>query len=377
MTMQQEVKIQQQQEIINQLQERIDQQEEKIHQQQEEINQKQIDIMNQFEIFRMQMKEMNDKLNQKNFEEKNKKETVIDSLECSIEKSDDENLNIKPDQIIDREPNPDTNNEKNSTTDLEAEQKAEDESDKEEESDNNTINEKKSTSDLEAEQKAEDESDKEKESKSDSDIEEESSSDPDQKQKAKEEESSSDPELEPDFNEKSNDNYKLIKCFEYESIPTGILDFLNDEVNITAGGNSENVNFIRSIGGSDFKNWINFSPKNENESFIEFDFGIEYRVKLEVYNIQTIKKHDQIYPKSWKIIGSNDQRNWVIIDEKKDEDALKSKFSEYFCCQNHNENNRFRYIRFVQLASWSQSNTKQFYISILFFELFGKVYKII
>ena len=146
---------------------------------------------------------------------------------------------------------------------------------------------------------------------------------------------------------------------------------------ISAGGNSANVNCIRSVAGSGFNNWVNFKPSNESESFIEFDFGAEFRVELEFYLIHPYKQyHAKIYPRSWQIIGSNDQSKWVLLDEKEDELTLKNNLAEQFYCQNYDRNNKFRYIRFVQSDSWSPSNNMPYYVSISFFELFGDIYRV-
>jgi len=73
-------------------------------------------------------------------------------------------------------------------------------------------------------------------------------------------------------------------------------------------------------------------------------------------------------PKSWKVEGSNDQKSWVLIDEKTDETSLESSEAEkYFACKQADE---FQFIKFTQTKENSSNN---YIFSLNRIELFGAI----
>lgn len=160
--------------------------------------------------------------------------------------------------------------------------------------------------------------------------------------------------------------YKLEKKFGGDLIDNGIVK-LND-------ANTGSRHYIESLlknDGNDYQNQGNGSSLEVNGWF-EIDF-CERKINLSSYTLKTASNSRYTFPKSWKIIASNDKIEWKVLDYQIDVANFKSQNRQQrFIC---NENNDFyRYIRYVQTDSWCGSYKYNIIFSRI--ELFGSVYPI-
>lgn len=167
----------------------------------------------------------------------------------------------------------------------------------------------------------------------------------------------------------------------------GIIAFLGDSVVLSAGGyhdKREPLKNLRVYDNKTFYNYYNSKTngsdyricKSEKDSFIEFDFQNK-KVDLFSYYIRSNEvKQDWYHAKSWRIMGSNDQKNWECLDIRFNISDLNRPYGEmHFQCQQSkygNINNRFRYIRYIQTES-CYDNRYNIYMS--YFELYGDIYE--
>lgn len=171
------------------------------------------------------------------------------------------------------------------------------------------------------------------------------------------------------------------------SNPTGIIGFLQDFVNLSAGGKHNPNNPLKNIKNYDnsyFYNYFgNYLTTSENDSWIEFDFGQHFKVDILSYTIRTNAEGAfQFYhSRSWKIVGSNDKINWFKLDKRKDDQNLNGALKQHhFVSKNlqyGNIINRYRYIRYIQKDSWCNGASipvNPFNIYLTYFEFYGDVY---
>lgn len=79
------------------------------------------------------------------------------------------------------------------------------------------------------------------------------------------------------------------------------------------------------------------------------------------------------HPKSWRIVGSNDKKNWEKLDQRINDSNLNGSYKQHnFQCQETGPDKKFRYIRYIQDDSWD--NTCKYKVYILFFELYGDIF---
>lgn len=142
---------------------------------------------------------------------------------------------------------------------------------------------------------------------------------------------------------------------------------------ISKFGNNDLYNIIDYSNQSDssFTTWK--SQSHTNEHWVQFYFK-NHSVNIFAYEIKsspgTPSNQKYFHPKSWKLLGSNDQTNWVDIDEKNDSDALKDKsVVGYFECSKASLK-YFKYIRFVQTEEWKNQNE----LDLGRFELYGNIF---
>ena len=138
----------------------------------------------------------------------------------------------------------------------------------------------------------------------------------------------------------------------------------NGPSNVIQYGNLRDSAFYNYYGG-------NF-PVSEDGSWIEFDFGEKNEVNLSSYTIRTNGMPQNCnHPKSWRIVGSNNKKQWVSIDHRVDLDDLNGSFLQHrFYCKSNN--NSFRYIRFIQENSHGEH---QFNVYLTCIEFFGNYYE--
>ena len=108
------------------------------------------------------------------------------------------------------------------------------------------------------------------------------------------------------------------------------------------------------------------SEFNESEGWIEFDF-VKQKVNLTSYTLRTVGLY---YPKSWKVFGSNDRTNWVVLSRQINNPALNGSGKQNrFECESNN--NYYQYIRYIQDDSWYSN--RQYCIQLACIEFFGSI----
>lgn len=132
---------------------------------------------------------------------------------------------------------------------------------------------------------------------------------------------------------KGNDRYcptELQFPYQEEKGFNGIINYLKsiskdkifDKIEIKSSSVLEGKRPPQNVIIYDNKN-KDFSTKNEENSWISFDFK-NYTIIPTNYTIQSFPRGSNGYahPKSWVIEGSNDNKNWEIINEQTNSPAL-------------------------------------------------------
>ncbi|KAH0795593.1 F5/8 type C domain containing protein [Histomonas meleagridis] len=96
----------------------------------------------------------------------------------------------------------------------------------------------------------------------------------------------------------------------------------------------------------DPKNEHEWVSANEQNSWIQFDFK-EKRIKLENYAIMTFSgQQGSTHMKSWRLEASEDDIEWVILDDVKDDNTLNS--SNAVITRATKTDQFYRYFKFTQ-----------------------------
>lgn len=175
------------------------------------------------------------------------------------------------------------------------------------------------------------------------------------------------------------DNNKFNGIFSYIKQSTnGVVNGKNDHLRLKGRGKNpchQLSNLLLYDDANIDRGYVNV--KNgfpEIQDFIEFDF-VNRKINMTSYTIRTIYNETNVYhPKTWKMIGSNDQIKWEIIDMKENNGELNG---PYRCC--HFEctttGQYYRYIRYVQIDNWHLPYNREFryYIGLSAIEFFGSI----
>lgn len=180
---------------------------------------------------------------------------------------------------------------------------------------------------------------------------------------------------------------KITECkFEGNEL-SGIISYLKQKLGDNfqsgealklSGGGYPNQSYpITNLIGYDSKtinqyyyNSSNKNPESESDSWIEFDFG-KRKINMTSYTIRTDNDGPNSYysPKSWRIVGSNDNQNWNVINRQANRSELNGNYKQHrFECAK--SNNYYRYIRYIQEDSWN-SLYFRYIFSLTCFEIFG------
>lgn len=129
-------------------------------------------------------------------------------------------------------------------------------------------------------------------------------------------------------------------------------------------------------GNSLEKSYWNFACYNPQptENWIIFNFKKNHKVFINAY---TIRCGGSSHPKSWRIEGSNDQDNWILLHEVQDCALLnRPRATHTFIIDDKNNNqehkNGFSFIRFVQTENMSPKRERKYRINLKAFEFFGQ-----
>lgn len=126
-----------------------------------------------------------------------------------------------------------------------------------------------------------------------------------------------------------------------------------------------------------FYNFHSTLAPSEESNFIDFDFG-QRKVRISSYTIRSNKNNEygRYHPKSWKICGSNDKKNWDVLDHQLDCCELNGPYKQHrFICDP--VKGKYRYIRYVQEDSFDSARTRSNFKYIIYLtciEFFGEIY---
>lgn len=83
---------------------------------------------------------------------------------------------------------------------------------------------------------------------------------------------------------------------------------------------------------------------------------------------------EDAHPKTWKIIGSNDRKNWKVINKQINNNDLNGKYKQHrFECKKRK--GFYRYIRYIQEDSWFSKTEFKYKIKLTCIEFFGSILK--
>lgn len=112
------------------------------------------------------------------------------------------------------------------------------------------------------------------------------------------------------------------------------------------------------------------SPSSARDPFVQFDFGDDARVAIDGYTLVSAPNEmsDRV-PTDWLLAGSNDQEDWVILDDVAGSSALRGAGqAASFSCDSQNA--FFRYVR-LQMPAVNANGDWAFRLSGV--ELFGEL----
>lgn len=167
---------------------------------------------------------------------------------------------------------------------------------------------------------------------------------------------------------------KLFECSEF----SGIINYLYEQSN----GKIENkINFTSSSVYQNqdenlSKNVASFNDENvrfasdEPNSWMTLDFK-NHSVIPTNYTIKTSNSYvGKNHLKNWVIEGSNDNKNFEILDEEKDCPHLNTKNIVHTFTINNSQSKQFRFIR-IRLTGQNMNNNN--HLTIGSFELYGRL----
>ena len=184
-------------------------------------------------------------------------------------------------------------------------------------------------------------------------------------------------------------NAQRIHCeYKGDSDLNGIFAYLKDLVILSAGGKKNSRYPLQNLiinDDNNFLNTINFDTHNtKKDGWILFDFGPYRKIDLHSYLIRSSYNYpsSSYHPKTWRIMGSNDNENWKHLDRRLNDDSLNGlAIIHHFECQNIKYGksvNRYRYIKYMQEDNWCDGKSVQinpYNIHLKFFELYGDIYE--
>lgn len=128
-------------------------------------------------------------------------------------------------------------------------------------------------------------------------------------------------------------------------------------------------------GNSLEKSYWNFAcyDPNSEENWLIFDFKKNHRISINAY---TIRSGGSSHPKSWRIEGSFDKNNWILIHEINNCSLLnRPRATHTFLVDDYDEKQElkdgFPFIRFVQVENMSPKRERKFRINLRAIEFFG------
>ena len=183
---------------------------------------------------------------------------------------------------------------------------------------------------------------------------------------------------------KKNNNGNVIECkyegdelsgiFSYlkkkhgdDIAKKGVVTFSDANIPSRQGKISDLINYGPDEIDSEYHNQTSGST-GANDGWFEIDFG-ERRINLTSYTLRSCSRGQYSYPKSWRIVGSNDKKQWDVLNHQTNNGSLKGDhLQKRFVCEDNDK--YYRYIRFVQEDSWGPYT---YNIILTCIELFGSI----
>lgn len=159
----------------------------------------------------------------------------------------------------------------------------------------------------------------------------------------------------------------LEREFNDDLFQSGVLKTASIPTSSTHGSVTDLLKYDSSHINDYFENQT-VGEAQEANAWFEFDF-CDRKVNITSYTIRSSNR-SYVFLKTWKIVGSNDRKNWDTIYYKTDDSSLTGKRVQHRFDCNSNNQQYYRYIRFIQESSW---NTYTYNISLTCFELFGSI----
>lgn len=156
-------------------------------------------------------------------------------------------------------------------------------------------------------------------------------------------------------------------------------EFIKNKIHLKGGGEIYSsypiANLIKYDSNNINNHYYNKNSKfpTEKDSWIIFDFG-ERKINLSSYTIRSnggsINGH--AHPKTWKILGSNDNEQWETINEQTNNPILNGPNKQHrFECQQTSK--YYRYIQYKQEDSWDDDKRYQYVVYLTCIEFFGSI----
>lgn len=178
-------------------------------------------------------------------------------------------------------------------------------------------------------------------------------------------------------------NYDKLEVFKYQ--PGSEFEGIIKSLTTKTGGNIHNNGTIKITTNSqyancvpqnmldfdsgDIKNELIYHSDNIENTIVCFDFKNRF-VRLSNYSIMSKSCYESCL-RNWVIEASNDEKIWVTIDTKVDNNLLNGERNIHTFNIEQKNSDFYRFIRLRQTGkSWRENGT-QFYISIYQIEFFG------
>lgn len=114
-----------------------------------------------------------------------------------------------------------------------------------------------------------------------------------------------------------------------------------------------------------------FETNSKPNSWICFEF-INHKIIPSSYIIRTIDSENNDHLKSWIVEGSNDNKNWIKIDENQNCSHLKGSEKVHLFTISKHEEQMFKYIRIQQTGpNWYSGNNQDHHLCMSAIEFYG------
>ena len=170
-------------------------------------------------------------------------------------------------------------------------------------------------------------------------------------------------------------NKPIVLQYNGSDMFNGIFDYLsqlrNDNILKTNEIVASYSSIDKSNGNDDicniFQDGGDFCTEIKPDQWILVDFK-QRKVSLTSYSIRTVSQTPR-YPNSWKLEGSNDKKNWSLIDMK----SKNTFFTQNLQAENFNVNNNNAF-QFIKLSQIGRDSNESNCLAFNRLEFFGYLY---